>query len=348
MIDLSRHPWLSGLLGDQEISNILSPEAELQRYLTVEAAWTRALGKVDNAAIANELADAIETSNIEMDLLKDGFAKDGVPIPALVAALREKVPNDQAALIHTGLTSQDVVDTATMLALKGVCEVLERRLLQLVEEIATLAARFASNALTAFTRMQPALETTVAQHLEQWRRPLNALLSDLPDVAAGISVIQWGGPIGARNHPDATTLAEAFSQNLNLGDPGFAWHTDRTRILNFGHFLSRVSICTGKIGEDIALWASTGLGQISLAGGTSSAMPHKNNPISAEALISLSEHVAVLLPGLAQSARHEGHRSGRAWTSEWIVLPQMCVAASDGINLACTALEGINLLGQEK
>ena len=78
---------MSGLFGDDEMSTLFAPEGELQRFLTVEAAWTRALGQIAGSSDAEPLAQAILATDIAPDDLQDGFARDGVPIPALVQLL---------------------------------------------------------------------------------------------------------------------------------------------------------------------------------------------------------------------------------------------------------------------
>ncbi|MGO7388986.1 3-carboxy-cis,cis-muconate cycloisomerase, partial [Rhizobium ruizarguesonis] len=75
-----------------------------------------------------------------------------------------------------------------------------------------------------------------------------------------------------------------------------------------------ISGSLGKMGQDIALLAQDG-DEIEISGGgTSSAMAHKQNPVSAEVLISLARFNATLLSGVHQSLVHEQERSGAAWT----------------------------------
>lgn len=346
MIDLAGHGWMRDLLGDSEIANVLSAEADLTRYLQVEAAWTRALGQVEDAEPAADVAAAIEALRVTPDDLRDGFTRDGVVVPALVAAIKAAVPSEDAVWVHRGLTSQDVVDTGLMLALRDVFGVLGGRLAALEERLAGLDARFGAARVMAFTRMQPALETTGARMLDAWRHPLGDVAEACGAVEKTLGVIQWGGPIGARDHAQAEALGAAFAAELGLRDPGRAWHTDRARIADAAHMLGRMATITGKIGEDIALMAAVGPAQISLRGGGSSAMPHKNNPVKAEALIALSDLVGTLQAGLIRSGRHEGFRSGRAWTLEWLILPQLCVAAGAGLSLADDLLSDVVSLGE--
>ncbi|EBA14032.1 lyase family protein [Roseobacter sp. CCS2] len=347
MINIATHPWISGLLGDEEMASIFEPEAELKRLLRIEAAWMRALGEIDGIDASDHIAASIEAAQIDPQALKAGMTEDGVPIPILVRLLRKHLRPDQATHVHQGLTSQDVVDTSLILALVQVLSLLKERLGLLDQHLAEKQRAFGNRSITAFTRMQPAMETTVHEVIDRWRQPFAELIEDLSDLQNKVGVLQWGGPIGARAHVQADALGASFAQHLGLKDPGRDWHTDRTVIVKVTQLLCRIATVTGKIGDDIVLFAITGSDHITFEGGQSSAMPHKNNPVKAEALVALADFAAGLAATALRSARHEGFRSGRAWMLEWLTLPQLCVTAGAGVRLAKHTLHDITSIGLE-
>lgn len=346
MMGAATHAWWKGLVGDEEIAAIFAPEAEVQRFLLVEAAWTRALGHSAGASEAEHVAQAIEAAPITPGMLADGVARDGLPIPALVALLRERVNAEHADWVHKGLTSQDVMDTALVLALVDTLRCLSGRLMELDAQLADLKNRFGDATLMAFTRMQPALPTTVGEAIERWRQSFSQLGLDLVEAKRRVSYTQWGGPIGVRDHSDASALGAAFAKALGLSDPGASWHTDRAAFAFVVHVLTRLTVATGKIGEDVALMAALGADQITLNGGSSSAMAHKNNPVKAEALIALADIATAQGALLTRAARHESHRSGRAWLIENITLPDLCVTAGASTVQARLLLDSINGMGR--
>ncbi|WP_333473656.1 lyase family protein [Xanthobacter dioxanivorans] len=67
-------------------------------------------------------------------------------------------------------------------------------------------------------------------------------------------------------------------------------------------------------------------------------MPEKNNPVGAEVLVTLARFSAVLQGGLDQALVHENERSGAAWTLEWMILPQLVVAAGAATRTALALL----------
>lgn len=109
---------------------------------------------------------------------------------------------------------------------------------------------------------------------------------------------------------------------------------------------SHLTAALGKMGIDISLMAQNELSEITLSGGGgSSALPHKQNPIRAEALVTLTHFNATLISGMHHSLVHEQERSGAAWTLEWMLLPQMIVAAGGATRNAFELLNSITAIG---
>jgi 3-carboxy-cis,cis-muconate cycloisomerase len=84
------------------------------------------------------------------------------------------------------------------------------------------------------------------------------------------------------------------------------------------------------------------------AGGRSSAMPHKSNPVAAEILVTLAHFNAAQLSAMHGALLHEQERSGAAWTLEWMVLPQMIAAAAAALARATTMIEEMQIEGVTK
>ncbi|QRM33155.1 3-carboxy-cis,cis-muconate cycloisomerase [Microvirga sp. VF16] len=342
------HSLLHVLIGNAEVATFFSKEEELSAMLDVEAALAGAqaeIGLIGKDA-AQRIAEACRAFRPDWKALSEGLAQDGVIVPAFVKQLRATVGEPHAKAVHFGATSQDIIDTALMLRLKGVIDVFGQRLDALIGDLHAMKARDGSIRLMAHTRMQQALPFTAADKIETWIQPLERHREALENLAPRLLVVQLGGPIGTRGemrgHGDA--VADAMSGLLGLGSVP-AWHSQRDRIGEFGALLSLVSGTLGKIGQDVTLMAQNELGEVHLAsGGGSSAMAHKSNPVLAEVLVTLARLNAGLLGTLHQGLVHENERSGAAWTLEWIVLPQMVVSAAAGLKKALTLVEGIEIV----
>jgi 3-carboxy-cis,cis-muconate cycloisomerase len=319
----------SSLWHDVEISTLFSAEAEIASVLRYETALAEAQAEIGllNADAATAISNACSQFKPDLMLLQTAIARDGLAVPELIGQLRQALPQQYSDKLHFHATSQDAIDTTTILACGAALSIMELRLLGVVEQLATLSAQSGDVKQMARTRFQRALPITVAERLGAWVVSLRYSIEQLATLRSQCLMLQIGGPIGT----DPSPWAEALARRLGLAAPTASWQTARGRIVQIGTWAAVVSGSLGKIGADIALMAQNEIAEVEIAGGgTSSAMTHKSNPVAAEILVALARYNATLIAGLHQSMVHEQERSGSAWTLEWIVLPQMleCTGAA--------------------
>ena len=347
MTDVFAHPWLGGLFHDDAMAAIWGPKRQLEHYVAFEAAWSRALGQagIVDAAIAEKAAQTIEAADIDVADLRAGSGRDGLAIPAFVQQLRTQAGSEA---VHSGSTSQDVMDTGLVLTLRETSSLLTERLDQLRAALFDLEARFGDRALMGRTRMQAATPITVADRIETWRMPLDGHLERLARMKDTIERVQIGGASGDRAamQGKGQALADAVAQTLQLRSTAKAWHVMRADLTDYANALALITGSLGKMGQDICLMAQQGLDEIKLGGGgTSSAMPHKQNPIAAELLVTLARFNAVQVSGMHQAMVHEQERSGSAWTLEWMILPQMAMATGRSLSAALDVCRKVEHMG---
>ena len=332
----------SGLFGqllcDDVVADQFSAEHVCQTMLRFELAWSDALALVGavTSAEANLARKAINRFQLDLDQMGMASERDGLPVPALVAQLRAGLTADAAAALHTGATSQDVIDTALVLIMRDVLLDFQKRGAAAVAQLDKLSGTFGANPLMGRTRMQAAKPISVGARIDTWRRPLGDLLDGLPELIAQVGVVQAGGPVGLRDIPKGKSdaVVEALAKSLDLSVSP-VWHGDRRPFVDIGHWLAKATGVTGKIGQDIALMAQNERREVRLEGaGGSSAMPHKQNPVQAEILVALARVVAGHQGTLLQAMVHEQERSGAAWGIEWLTLPAMCEATGAALNAA--------------
>lgn len=349
------------LLHDADCSALFAAPQVLHHMLRFEHAYTAALAECGlvTPEHAQAACAAIQRSAPDLADLAAGSVRDGIPVPALVAVLRKDLPPEVAKAIHTGATSQDVLDTAMVLSLRAALALCAQRLTALIAQLDQLERTFGTSQMMGRTRMQAALPIPVAHRLSVWKAPLVARLSEADSLAAALPV-QFGGAVGLRQapgtleDPNATTdpdkgraLAHALARQLDLPASKQVWHADRSPIANIGGWATLTCGALGKIGQDIALMAQQGVEEVRLAGaGGSSAMPHKQNPVLAEILVTLARFTAAQNGGLGQALVHEQERSGQAWALEWMLLPPMVEATATALRHGTTLLGSVQKLGQ--
>jgi len=342
------HPWLGPLFSDPKMVEIWSAEKQLEHYRVFEAALANALeacGRVPEQQ-ARQAVEAINSAEIDIRSLAEASLRDGLPVPDLVRQLRAQA-GECGAAIHTGATSQDVLDTALALTLKNTSSHLLNELHELDSGLAKLCAELGKNRLMGRTRMQAALPVTVAHRVQNWRLPLEDHVSALGALRPRVERLQLGGAVGTRDGfgDDGERIASHMASALGLA-AGPVWHTDRTAVAEYAGRLSLLTGSLGKFGQDVTLMAQQGVDEITLRGvGGSSAMPHKSNPVMAELLVTLARFNATQISGLHQALVHEQERSGAAWMLEWMILPQMSVVAARALSAARALCDQVERIG---
>ena len=330
------------LFADPDIQALFSDAAAMRAMLAVEAALARAqgvLGMIPQSA-AEEISN---TANLlDPDATRLGTATDsaGVPVIALVTALRGAVSETAAPYVHWGATSQDIMDTGLVLVLERALDILLRRMARVGDQLAALADENRATLMAARTRTQQAVPTTFGLKAALWLHPLARHCRRLDELRPRLLAVQLGGAGGTQAAwgGDGPALSEAVARALSLAAPAAPWHGQRDGLVEFAGWLALVSGSLGKIGADLTLMAQSEVGEIvDGAGGSSSTMPQKANPIRSETLVALARSNAGLIATMHQALIHNHERDGMAWPLEWLTLTQMAVQTG----AALAAAEGI-------
>jgi 3-carboxy-cis,cis-muconate cycloisomerase len=325
--------------------------AYLQGMLDAEAALARAQASI--GAVPQQAAEAITSAALaeHFDLRRIALdaREGGNPVIPLAAALRAAVPEEHAAFVHRAATSQDILDTATMLvadrARVGILADLDR----VAAALAQLAARHRATAMPGRTLTQHAVPTTFGLKAVGWR----SLVLDARDRLAALCFpAQLGGAAGTlaalvppENPAAVLGLAEAFAFEAGLNVPALPWHVLRTPIAELGGALALVGGALGKFAADVLVLGRTEIAEISQRGGGqggSSAMPHKANPVNATLIAAAARQLPALAGVLYASMAAEDERPAGAWHAEWEPLRQALRQAGTAAELAAELAEGLD------
>lgn len=330
----------AGLFGDPETERLFSDSAEVRAMLLVEGELARVQGSLGliPAEAAAFIARAAHEAQIDPAALAAATARNGVPVPALLAAFRKAATApDLMQYLHWGATSQDIMDTGLALRLRPVLALYEARLGTLLQQMAVLAETHAALPMAARTYGQIATPTSFGAVVASWGWPLIAARDRLAVLRPALLQVSLSGAAGTLSAmgSEGPAVRAALAKALGLTDPGHSWHSDRSGIGQLAGYAATLAASLGKIGEDLILLTQSGLAEVVLGeGGASSTMPQKQNPVGPSALVALARHVVGQAAILQGAGLHRQQRDGAAWFTEWLTLPQTCIALGRMLTLA--------------
>jgi 3-carboxy-cis,cis-muconate cycloisomerase len=333
--------WAGQHLGDAETAALFSDTAEIAAMVRVEAALAQVqarLGLIPTAE-GRVIARALDGVVVDPAALGPGTAGSGIPVPALVAALRKIVGGTAAQYVHWGATTQDIVDTGLVLRLARLSDLLGARLDALIAALAGQARAHRDLVMAARTWGQVATPITFGLRIAGWLAPLLRHRARLAELRPRLLVVSCGGASGSMAAMSTAggaagpAVEAALAEALGLGQPAKPWHAERDGMAELGGWLSLVAGSLAKMGADLKLMAAHGTVRAGPAGG-SSTMPQKANPVGAEALIALARQNAALIGALHGALVHAEERDAGAWASEWLALPPMAVATGAALRHA--------------
>lgn len=334
------------LFGADGVAALLDDTAWVRALLDVEAALARAaaLHEVIPAADASRITEVARTLPVDIGELGRAAMAGGNPVIPLVRQLREAA-GTAADSVHSGATSQDIMDTALMLLLQRSATVLLADLHGAADAAAALAREHRDTPMVARTLGQQALPTTFGAVAAGWCAGLDRASGRLAVLLGGLPV-QLGGAAGtlAALHPYGPAVADTLADELGLARQGIPWHAERTRIAELAAALGIAAGACAKPATDVVLLAATEVAEVSEAApGNSSSMPHKRNPIAAITARAAAHRAPGLVATVLASMDGEHQRAAGAWHAEWETLTELVRVTAGAAARLRTSLQGLQV-----
>jgi adenylosuccinate lyase len=281
-----------------EMARIWSEENKYHQWLEVELATAEALAQTNDVPPeAARLLRKHATFNlkriqeIEREVKHDVIAFTTAVSESLAAA-------DQASAsrwLHYGLTSNDIVDTAQALLVRGASDVILQGITNIAAVLKTRAFEFKDTVQIGRTHGIHAEPITFGLKLALWYDEMQRNLSRFSSAAEGMRVGKISGAVGTFGHigPQAE---ERICQRLGLRPAPIASQViSRDRHANYIATLALVAATLEKIALEIRHLQRTEVREVEepFAEGQkgSSAMPHKRNPVTCEQICGLARIV---------------------------------------------------------
>lgn len=339
------------------IDALLTDEAWVAAMLSVEVALARTqarLGVIPPTAVL-PIATAAADARIDVADLAVRARGAGNPVVELVRALTAAVDDPSAAeYVHRGATSQDILDSATMVLAARALHRIDADLIRVADALARLADEHRDTPMAGRTLTQHAVPTTFGLKAAGWLNLVVDALERLRRVALPVQLggaagtlaayVEYARAAGVPTEGHAVALVDGVAAELGLPVPAAPWHTQRTPIADLGWVSVVVTGALGKLAVDVLGASRTEVGEVAEpSGGGSSAMPQKRNPVLATLLVSAARQAPAYAAMLAQSMLAEDERSAGGWQSEWQPLRESLRLAGGAAHTAVELVEGLRV-----
>jgi 3-carboxy-cis,cis-muconate cycloisomerase len=345
---------LAPMLSSAAMRAVCDDLAYLQNMLDFEAALARAEAAtgVIPASAAGPIAKSCRAESFDLGALAEAATRSGnlaIPLVKALTAHVSKADADAGRYVHWGATSQDVIDTATVLMLRAGIDALLGDIDRAIAGFAKLARQHRNTAVVARTWLQHALPMPFGLKLAEYAAALHRSRARLRRLRSEGLALQFGGAAGtlAALGDKGLLVAAKLAEELKLPLPDAPWHAHRDRIAEAASVLAIVAGTCGKIARDVSLMMQTDVGEAFEPSGEgrggSSTMPHKRNPVAAASALA----AATMAPNLAatifaaQVGEHE--RSAGPWHAEWPTLPALMLVTSGGLAAIVDIAEGMEV-----
>ncbi len=354
MYDRYQSP-LSERYASKEMQYIFSPDMKFRtwRKLWIALAETEhELGLPITQEQIEELKEHAEDINYEVAKEREALVRHDVM--AHVYAYGVQCPKAKG-IIHLGATSCYVGDNTDIIVMTEALKLVKKKLVNVMEKLASFAEEYKALPTLAFTHFQPAQPTTVGKRACLWLQEFTLDLEDIEHVLGGMKLLGSKGTTGTQ--ASFLELFDGDQEKIDRIDPMIAEKMGfqecyavsgqtysrkvDTRVLNV---LAGIAASAHKMSNDIRLlqhlkeveepFEKNQIG--------SSAMAYKRNPMRSERIASLSRYVMVdaLNPAIT-SATQWFERTLDDSANKRLSIPEGFLAVDGILDLCLNVVDGL-------
>ena len=346
---------LSERYASKEMQYIFSPDKKFRtwRKLWIALAETE---KELGLPITQEQIDELKAhqDDINYDVAKAREKEVRHDVMSHVYAYGCQCPKAKG-IIHLGATSCYVGDNTDIIVMTEALKLVHKKLVNVLNELATFADKYKDLPTLAFTHFQPAQPTTVGKRATLWMQEFCLDLEDLEHVISTMKLLGSKGTTGTQ--ASFKELFEGDEEKINKIDPMIAEKMGfrecypvsgqtysrkvDTRVLNV---LAGIAASAHKMSNDIRLlqhlkeveepFEKSQIG--------SSAMAYKRNPMRSERIASLSRYVIVdaLNPAITSATQWFEHTLDDS-ANKRLSIPEGFLAIDGILDLCLNVVDGL-------
>ena len=346
---------LSERYASKEMQYIFSPDMKFRtwRKLWIALAETE---KELGLNITQEQIDELKAhaEDINYDVAKAREKEVRHDVMSHVYAYGVQCPKAKG-IIHLGATSCYVGDNTDIIVMTKALELVKKKLVNVMKELADFADRYKAQPTLAFTHSQPAQPTSVGKRATLWLQEFCLDLEDLDHVLSHMKLLGSKGTTGTQ-----ASFLELFDGNQELIDkidpmiaekmgfqecyPVSGQTYSRKVDTRVANVLAGIAASAHKMSNDIRLLQHLKeveepfeKGQIG-----SSAMAYKRNPMRSERIASLSRYVMIdaLNPAIT-SATQWFERTLDDSANKRLSIPEGFLAVDGILDLCLNVVDGL-------
>ncbi len=343
---LLRHIW-----GTDELRAIFNDANRVQKWYEFEAALAleqAEMGIIPRAA-AQEIAAKARVENVDIEAIGAEIRRIKHPLVPALRALQAVCEGDLGESVHYGPTTQDTLDTGTVLQLRDAHAIFLRDLKVIGRELYRLAETHRATPMVGRTHAVQALPITFGHKCAIWLSEAGRHHQRLRELEPRVFVGSLVGAVGtqASYGPQAMELDRRVMKRLGLGVADISWHTARDRFTEYACVLGMLGATLGKIANEILTLQHNEIDELAepfSAGKVgSSTMPHKRNPSTVEAASAVARALRYNVALMLESMVMEHERDAASWRAEWRALPEACLMTGALLASMRYVIEGLEV-----
>jgi len=282
-----------------EMSAIFSDRAKFSRWLEIEILAVEARVRLGDVSV-EDLSEIKERAAFDPDRIAEIEAERHHDVVAFVENVRENV-GDAGRHVHFGMTSSDVVDTATAVALRDAGDLLVEEAGRLLQTVRRRALEHRDTVMAGRTHGVHAEPTSFGLKLAGWAFELGRDRERLRRARDQVAVGKLSGAVGT--YSQLSPEVEAYvCDRLGLRNEDAATQVvARDRHAEFLAAIATTGASLERFAQEIRHLQRTEVREVQEPFGAgqkgSSAMPHKKNPVVCERICGLAR----LLRAFAQT-----------------------------------------------
>ena len=322
---------------------IWSRQAKYQRWQDVEIAICEGWAEV-GVVPAGDLSDIQSKSAFTLDRCDELELETRHDLVAFVRCLEENV-GPAGRWIHYGVTSYDVIDTASAMMLRDSCSVLLESAGKLRETILGLAQEHMGTPCIGRTHGIHAEPVTFGFKCSNWLAELDRNIVRIRECKRDLSFGKISGAVGIHAVVDPAMEVSVLKRLGLEQEPASTQIVNRDKHANFLNTLALLGAGLERIATELRNLQRTEILEVQeafAAGQTgSSAMPHKRNPWNSETVCGLARLLRGNAMAMLESVATWHERDLTNSSLERVIFPDSCQLADFMLNRMNRILSGL-------